>query len=88
MQDAIQQTTTTHLCTFQITELPGNAWLFSQDIQIISKYSWQGWNNQAPHNHSNCAAVSSRFLYKLKEKKSPSLLFPFLYSYPTISPPH
>lgn len=48
MQDAIQQTKATYPYTFQISELPGNAWLFPQDIQIVSKSSWSGWNNQAP----------------------------------------
>lgn len=85
MQDAIQQTKVTYPYTFQITEHSGNAWLFSQDIQIVSKYSWSDWNNQAPPGvlqlFKLCAAVSSsRFLYKLKKITRP--IIPFFKSHP------
>lgn len=87
MQDAIQQTKATYPYTFQISELPGNAWLFPQDIQIVSKSSRSGWNNQAPPGVWQLFKLCSCFVIQVSlqvEKKSPTPLFIFLNPTPLI----
>lgn len=79
MQDAIQQTKATYPYTFQISELPGNAWLFPQDIQIDSKSSWSGWNNQAPPGVWQLFKLCSCFVIQVSLQVEKKITHPIIY---------